>query len=224
MKVWAVIPTAGTGQRMKSDVPKPLLKLAGQPVIAHTLRTFEACAGIDGIVLVGHDALLEDLCKVVAAEGFCKISTVVAGGKTRTQSVRNGLRALPADADMVLVHDGVRPLVTEKVIKEGIRVAAESGAAVAAVPVKPTLKVIDPRTLRIRETLDRTLVWEIQTPQVFRRELIERAYKGDTNATDDAALVEKLGVPVVIFAGDERNIKITTPDDMIIAEALMRNV
>jgi 2-C-methyl-D-erythritol 4-phosphate cytidylyltransferase len=122
-----------------------------------------------------------------------------------------------------MVHDGVRPLVTAQMIEDGARIADESGTAVAAVPVKPTLKVVDPRSGLITETLDRTLVWEIQTPQVFRRELIDRAYSGDENATDDAALVEKLGVPVKIYMGDHRNIKITTPEDLVIAEAFMRS-
>jgi 2-C-methyl-D-erythritol 4-phosphate cytidylyltransferase len=223
MKVWAIIPTAGTGQRMKSETPKPFMKLAGEPVIVHTLKAFEACAIIDGVVIVGHEDSLDDFRSLVAEKGFCKVCTIIPGGDTRTQSVRNGLKALPKDVDIVMIHDGVRPLVTTKVIEEGVRVANESGAAVAAVPVKPTLKVVDPRTGRISETLDRTLVWEIQTPQVFRRELIERAYRGEENATDDAALVEKLRVPVMIFAGDERNIKITTPDDLVVAEAFLKN-
>jgi 2-C-methyl-D-erythritol 4-phosphate cytidylyltransferase len=221
MKVWAVIPTAGIGQRMRSETPKPFLMLAGESVIARTLKVFEASAVVDGIVVVGHENSLADLRSLVAENGFCKVCTIIPGGATRTQSVRNGLNLLPKDVDIVIVHDGVRPLVTLKMIEEGVRVAGESGAAVAAVPVKPTLKVIDPRTLRIRETLDRTLVWEVQTPQVFRRELLERAYRGDVDATDDAALVEKMGVPVLIYAGDERNIKITTPDDLVIAEAFL---
>jgi 2-C-methyl-D-erythritol 4-phosphate cytidylyltransferase len=221
MKLWAIIPTAGSGQRMKSDVPKPFLKLAGVPVIVHTLRAFESCVDVAGVVVVVQEDLLEDFRSTIAAEGFRKVREVVSGGATRTQSVRNGLKLLPRDVDLVMVHDGVRPLVTAKVIEDGARIAVEFGAAVAAVPVKPTLKVVDPRSSLITETLDRTLVWEIQTPQVFRRELIDRAYGGDENATDDAALVEKLGVPVKIYMGDHRNIKITTAEDLIIAEALL---
>jgi len=123
---------------------------------------------------------------------------------------------------MVMVHDGVRPLVTSRVLEDGLRLAKDKGTAVAAVPVKPTLKVVDPRTMAVTETLDRSLIWEIQTPQIFRRELLDRAYKADENATDDAALVELLGVPVMVYMGDRRNIKITTPEDLIIAEALVK--
>jgi 2-C-methyl-D-erythritol 4-phosphate cytidylyltransferase len=208
---------------MKSAVPKPFLKLAGVSLIVHTLRAFESCPAVAGVVVVGQEDVLEDFRSIIAAEGFRKVREVVPGGATRTQSVRNGLKVLPPDVDVVMVHDGVRPLVTAQMIEDGARIADESGTAVAAVPVKPTLKVVDPRSGLITETLDRTLVWEIQTPQVFRRELIDRAYSGDENATDDAALVEKLGVPVKIYMGDHRNIKITTPEDLVIAEAFMRS-
>jgi 2-C-methyl-D-erythritol 4-phosphate cytidylyltransferase len=121
-----------------------------------------------------------------------------------------------------MVHDGVRPLVTNTVIKAGLDAVKASGAAVAAVTVKPTIKAIDPRTGLVTETLDRDLLREIQTPQVFSRELLERAYRQDgEGATDDAALVERLGVKVAVFEGSSRNIKITTPEDILIAQAFM---
>jgi 2-C-methyl-D-erythritol 4-phosphate cytidylyltransferase len=218
----ALIPTAGTGERLGASVPKPLIEINGEPLIAHTLKVFERVASVAGVVLVVHPYYKKDYQDLVDSYGFKKISAIVDGGATRSQSVRNGLRALPPDADFVIVHDGVRPIVTVDLIERGLALAREEKAVIAAVPVKPTLKVVDPQTNIVRETLDRTLVWEIQTPQIFERKLLERAYAGDTEATDDAALVERLGVPVKVFMGDYRNIKITTPDDLIVAEALLR--
>ncbi|MBF0122444.1 MAG: 2-C-methyl-D-erythritol 4-phosphate cytidylyltransferase [Candidatus Omnitrophica bacterium] len=223
MNTWVIIPAAGSGERMKVDVPKVFLKIGDWPVIVHALDAFEKCSLIDGIILVGPEEHLKALEGIVREAGFKKIRRVVAGGATRTQSVRHGLKALDKDVDVVLVHDGARPLVTPAIIEESIKACSVSGAVVVAVPVKPTLKVVDPRTRVVSETLDRTLVWEVQTPQVFKREIIERAYGGDENATDDAALVERLGIPVSVCMGDHRNIKITTPEDLVIAEALLRS-
>ena len=221
MKTWAIIPGAGSGERMKADIPKVLLHMGGRSVIFHTLAAFEGCPLIDGIVLIGPEDHLRGFEVIVKEAGFKKVRAVVAGGATRTQSVRHGLKALDKDVDMVLVHDGARPLVTRAVIEESIKACCVSGAVVVAVPVKPTLKVVDPRTKVVSETLDRTLVWEVQTPQVFKRDIIERAYRGDENASDDAALVERLGIPVSVCMGEHRNIKITTPEDLVIADALM---
>lgn len=222
MKAWVIIPAAGSGERMKTDVPKVLLDLAGRPVLAHTLQAFEDCPVIDGVVVVGPQEHLQAFSDIIRDAKFKKVRAVVAGGATRTQSVRHGLRALAESVDMVLIHDGARPLVSREVIEESIRECGIRGAVIVAVPVKPTLKVVDPRTRIVSETLDRTLVWEIQTPQVFQREIIERAYSGDENATDDASLVERLGIPVAVCAGDHRNIKITTPEDLVIAQALLK--
>lgn len=220
MNPWVIIPAAGCGERMKADVPKVLLKIKGQPVILRTMLAFEDCPLIQGIVLVGPEDHLDAFQKIVTQAGLKKVRAIVCGGTTRTQSVRHGLKALEADVDMVLIHDGARPLVTRGIIEESIRVCRQEGAVVAAVPVKPTLKVVDPRTQNVKETLDRTLVWEAQTPQAFRRDIIERAYAGDENATDDASLVERTGVTVSVCPGEYQNIKITTPEDLLIAEAL----
>ncbi len=222
MSVWVIIPAAGSGERMKSEIPKIFLDVAGRPVIWHTLRAFEACPLIDGMIIVGGADSLGALEALVRKEGFRKVRVVVAGGATRTQSVRNGLKAVAKDVDIVLIHDGARPLVTRDVIERVIHTACEHGAAVAGIAVKPTLKVVDPRTDLVSETLDRTLVREIQTPQGFRREILERAYALDENASDDAGMVEKIGVAVKIVPGDRSNIKITTPEDMAIAEALLK--
>jgi 2-C-methyl-D-erythritol 4-phosphate cytidylyltransferase len=220
MNPWVIIPAAGCGERMKADVPKVLLKIKGQPVILRTMQAFEDCPLIQGIVLVGPEEYLEALRDVVTQGDLKKVRAIVRGGATRTQSVRHGLKALDRDVDMVLVHDGARPLVTRGIIERSIQACVTDGAVVVAVPVKPTLKVVDPHSRQVKETLDRTLVWEVQTPQVFRRDILERAYAGDENATDDAALVERAGLKVSVCLGEYQNIKITTPEDLLIAEAL----
>jgi 2-C-methyl-D-erythritol 4-phosphate cytidylyltransferase len=152
-----------------------------------------------------------------------KVKAVVVGGDTRTRSVRNGLLALGVDADVVMVHDGVRPLVTPEIIAAGIGAVKAAGAAIAAVPVKPTIKVIDPKTRTVAETLDRELLWEVQTPQIFDRKVLEKAYAQDRDgATDDATLVERSGVKVSVFMGSYANVKVTTPEDLVVARALLK--
>ena len=221
MSVYAVIPAAGTGERFGAAVPKPLVDLCGRPVIAHTLAVFEQCAGIDGIILVVHPRYHQEYSALVARYGFTRVTAVVDGGSTRSASVRNALRALPAQATCVIVHDSVRPLVTPELIRQGLALAALDRAVIAAVPVKPSIKLVDPHTHLVRETLDRSLVWDIQTPQVFERSLLERAHAQDVVADDDAALVEKCGVPVRVYMGDYKNIKITTAEDLLVARAFM---
>ena len=209
--------------RFGGKVPKPLAELDGKAVIARTLDVFARSDVVDGIVLVAHPDWLADHEKLVQVCEFGKVRKIVAGGATRTQSVRNGLAALPADAGVVIVHDGARPLVTEAVIQAGLEAVKATGAAVAGVPVKPTIKVVDPRARVVSETLDRDLLWEIQTPQVFDRRLLDRAYAQDTDgATDDAALVERLGIKVNVFMGAYTNVKITTPEDMVVAAAFLK--
>ncbi len=221
-----IIPAAGTGARFGGDRPKPLADLAGRPLIARTLAVFEQCPLVDGIVLLVHRDWRGDYEKVVADGSFGKVRAVVAGGATRTASVRAGLAALDKGVSVVMVHDGVRPFVTHAMIAEGLRAVQATGAAVAGVPVKPTIKSVDPRTCMAIATLDRELLWEAQTPQVFDRELLEKAYAAQgadgAVATDDAALVGRLGVRVQMFEGAYTNIKVTTPDDMVVAGALLK--
>lgn len=223
MKTVALIPTAGSGERFGSAIPKPLVDMGGKPVIVHTLTAFEKAPSIDAIILIVPAEYQGQFTEVVRKNGFKKVLAVIEGGATRTQSVRNGLRAVPKEFDVVLVHDGVRPLIGVDLIERSVALAGEEKAVVVAVPVKPTLKVVDPRTHVVRETLDRTLVWEIQTPQIFNRKILEKAYADDSESTDDAHLVERTGVPVKILRGDYRNIKITTPEDLVIAEALLKD-
>lgn len=230
MSVWALIPTAGTGERFGGPLPKPLVLCGGKTVIARTLDVFQQSDLITGVVLIVPAGWTKDYQEVVRAGSFSKVRVVVEGGATRTQSVRNGLEAVAAfdpgtaKAAVLIIHDGVRPLVTEAMIASGLLAVQETGAAVAAIPVKPTIKVVDPKGQRVCGTLDRSLLREIQTPQVFERGLLERAYRQDRDgATDDAVLVERLGVAVVIFPGHVTNIKITTPEDICVAEAFLRD-
>ncbi len=222
MKIQAIVAAGGTGERMRSPVPKPLLRLGGVPVVVRTLAVFEGCSLVESCVLVVPDLYIEEYRTAVRAAGLKKVKAVIPGGTTRTGSVREGLRALDRDADMVIVHDAVRPFVTAAMICKGVETAAASRAAIAGVPVKSTLKVVDPATHLVNATLDRSLVWEVQTPQVFDRALLDEAYVGENEATDDAALVEEAGVPVKVFMGSYRNIKITTPEDMEAAEAFLK--
>lgn len=222
MKIQVIIAAGGTGQRMGAALPKPLLLLGGEPVVVRTLRCFDAYPRVAGAVLAVHSDHIEDYRRAVKTAQFRLRVDIVAGGATRTESVRAALRQLAPDTDIVIVHDAVRPFVTVKMIDEGIALASAGKAAVAGVPVKPTLKEVDPGTGTVIRTLDRSLVWEIQTPQVFDRRLLEQAYRGDREAPDDAALVELAGHRVTVYMGDYRNIKITTPDDMDIAEVFLK--
>lgn len=222
MKVQVIIAAGGTGQRMNTVLPKPLLLLGGEPVVVRTLRVFDSHPLVSGAVLVVHEDHLEAYRQAVRAAGFSHKVEVIPGGETRTASVRRGLQFMDEDTDIVIVHDSVRPFVTAGMIDEGVAAAIGEKAAAAGVPVKATVKLVDPLSGFVRETLDRSLAWEIQTPQIFDRRLIDEAYRGDGEATDDAGLVERAGYRVKVYMGDYRNIKITTPEDMEIAEVLLK--
>lgn len=224
MKVAAVIVSAGKSQRM-NGVDKQFLKLYGKPVIAYVMDTFLACKDINLIMLVvpdgSTDAYRDWLDKYY---GFYKDIVVTAGGSERQYSVLNGLKALPEDIDLVVIHDGARPMVTPELIEDSIEAASKFGAAVAAVPVKDTVKQSDGQHF-VERTLSRETLWSIQTPQSFKYDIImqahtlamEQGYLG----TDDAVLAERAGYRVKLFMGDYENIKITTPDDVPVAETLL---
>jgi 2-C-methyl-D-erythritol 4-phosphate cytidylyltransferase len=224
MKVQAIIAAGGIGERMCQSRPKPMLSLGDEPVFIRTLKIFEACALIDSCVMVVPEEYRAAYRSLLVNAGINKLKMLVAGGATRTQSVRCALRVLDQDTEMVVVHDAVRPFVTEVMIGAGVAAAQQYRAAVAAVPVKPTIKVVSPESGFIVSNLDRALLWEIQTPQVFERQILEKAYAADEDATDDAGLVERMGVAVKVYAGSYQNIKLTTPEDMIVAEAFLREM
>ena len=222
--VCAVIVAAGSSQRMGGQ-NKLLLPLAGAPVLAHTLRAFEKCAAVRehraGLPRAGHPAPIPSW---RAAARVGKLRTVTRGGDSRTASVLAGLRAAPADAALVAVHDGARPLVSEAVITEAVCAAAEHGAAAPVVPVKDSIKRIADGT--IAADVPRDTLAAVQTPQVFRRELLLRALEDAARSgrsfTDDCAAVEAMGQAVQATHGSYENLKITTPEDILVAQALLQ--
>ena len=224
-KVVAVVPAGGTGKRMGAGTPKQFLMLDGVPMMLHALRVLERAPGVTEVVLVVPKEERERaLSEVVERYGLKKVLKVVPGGATRQESVQHGLNEVDDDVEIVVVHDAVRPFITEDRIERSIEVARQHGGAIVAVPMKDTPKQAGPDRL-IQRTLDRTDLWLAQTPQTFRRALVVEAYRkaaiAHVHATDDAALVERLGHTVAIVEGSWENIKITTPEDMILAEAIL---
>lgn len=223
----AIIPAAGLGRRMNSAVSKQYLILNGKPILAHTLDAFENCPLISEIVLVINKDELAICREQVLKTGDYKKVILVEGGETRQQSVYAGLSAVNPEAGIVMIHDGARPLISQDVIKKSIEETLRYQATVVGVAAKNTIKVIDEAGF-VKHTPDRNYLVEIQTPQTFLHALIraahERAIEAGIEGTDDGFLVEQLEVPVKIVYGDYKNIKITTPEDLIIAEAIMRNI
>ncbi|MFH1655469.1 MAG: 2-C-methyl-D-erythritol 4-phosphate cytidylyltransferase [Candidatus Omnitrophota bacterium] len=224
MKVAAVIPAAGKGIRFNKKNPKPLVLLNSRPILVHTLNALARNKLIDNIVLVVNKKDLGKFKEIIRGYNFRKVIKIVAGGATRRKSVENGLKAVNKDADLVLIHDGVRPFISSKIISLAIKAAKKFGAAVVAVPAKSTIKEIG-RNLLVKKTLNRDVLWEIQTPQVFKKDIITRAYNKLKNlkAFDDASLVEKMGKSVKIVPGSYENIKITTPEDLLFAKAILKD-
>jgi len=217
--VGAVIVAAGSGMRM-AGADKLFTEVAGKPLLAHAIAPFQECDSIDPIVVVMASLNLKRGRELVERFGYSKASALVKGGERRQDSVRAGLEALRG-CDYVAVHDGARPLVTPELIERGLAAARETGAAAPAVPLADTVKEAGADGLVVR-TLDRSRLWAVQTPQVFRCNLLMRAHREVTGeVTDDAAMVEALGEPVRLFEGDRRNLKVTTADDLEVVEALL---
>jgi 2-C-methyl-D-erythritol 4-phosphate cytidylyltransferase len=213
----AILLCAGRGERLGAELPKALVPLAGRPLFTWSLEALQRCEAIDGIVLVGPVRTLRELL-AACGHSFHKIVAFTEGGDERQHSVGRGLHVLPEDTTHVAVHDSARALVTPEVIARAVAVAHEHGAALAAVPQADTLKQV---TLElVTGTVPRAGLWAAQTPQVFRRDWLERAHREATElATDDAALIEWLGHPVHVSLGDALNFKITTAADRALAEA-----
>jgi 2-C-methyl-D-erythritol 4-phosphate cytidylyltransferase len=215
------------GKRMAAGINKQYLKLGGKPILAHTLAVFENAAFVDDIyVIVPGDEIPYCTENVIERHGFTKIRRIVAGGRERQQSVFNGLKAadgLESD-DIVIVHDGVRPFVPLEAVRRSVEVARLHDGALVAVPVKDTVKITSGGV--VVDTPSRENIWLAQTPQTFRYRLIldayERADREGFLGTDDSSLVERMGKKVRIVMGDYRNIKITTPEDMLLAEAFLK--
>lgn len=224
MNVIAVIAAAGQGRRMGAGKNKQFLSLAGRPVLAWCLEAFAASETVDGLVVVVRPGEEERFAREVQpAVALEKPLAVVAGGAERQDSVRRGIAAAPAEAEIILVHDGARPLVTPQLIDRVVEAARRHGAAIPVLPVSDTIKRIGPDGAVV-ETLDRQELRAVQTPQGFRagwlREAHERARKEGRLATDDAALLEGVH-PVATVAGEYSNFKLTSPEDLILAEAVL---
>lgn len=228
-----VIPAGGTGSRIGHSRPKQFLPLAGLPILVHTCRAFMALEDIMAVVVAApaeHYQETIDLLHAHLSEKETAKLLITVGGATRQDSVRAGLDALPNTIALVLVHDAARPLVDQQTIARCLQGAAKYGAVIAAVPVKDTLKLVyDSAT--IDKTVDRTALWQAQTPQAAHRDLLEQAFveaaRKNFVGTDEASLLEAVGIPVRVVAGSERNLKITRPEDLDMAEALLaeeRNV
>ena len=221
----AVIVAAGKGKRMGTEISKQFLPLCGKEILSHTVEKFEAANDIRDIVLVTGQDSLQDVRDMVQEYNWKKVVSVVAGGKERQDSVWNGLQAVNADTEIVLIHDGVRPFVTEEILKDSIETAMEMGGCVAGVPAKDTIKVCNEENIAVA-TPDRSTLWQIQTPQTFRKELILQAYaqakEDGFTGTDDASLAEHSGYPVKVIMGSYRNIKITTKEDLLVGEAFLK--
>ena len=222
MKIQVIIPAGGLGKRFGGVLPKSLVLFKKKPLIVHCLKIFQQCKAVDSIVIAVPKKFKRRFEVLVKRWRIYKVKRVVAGGDTRSASVYQGLNATDADTDMVIVHDAARPLVSLELLKRCILSCQKYGAAVAAVPVKPTIKRIHLKSQTVIETLKREELWEIQTPQVFKRSLLREAYlkAKNKNVTDCAALVEQIGKKVKIVMGDYKNIKVTTKEDLKIASVL----
>lgn len=220
-QVGAVIPAAGMGTRM-GLANKIFAQLAGRPLLVWVLDVFQGCPSIDKVVVVLSGDELERCWKLAREYGWSKVEAVCQGGVRRQDSVREGLKRL-SGCDWVVIHDGARPCVTDNLIERGLIEARDTGAAIAAVPVKDTIKIIGSGSL-VEETPKRRNLWAVQTPQVFRLDIISKAYReGGNEVTDDAMLVEKMGYRVKVYMGSYENIKVTTPDDLLLAELILKN-
>ena len=222
----AVFPAAGASTRMNNfgGTNKNLLNLAGEMVLLRSIKTFSQIERVNFLIVVVCESEVDAVKKLLSEQENLKPWVVTIGGSERQYSIANGLKLVPPDADTILVHDAARPLVTVKTIEAVVGEAWRSGAAIAAVRAKNTIKIVRGDGV-VESTPDRANLWEVQTPQGFRRDIIEEAYRraerDDYLGTDDAALVERLGLTVHVVEGDERNIKLTTPEDLWTAEMFL---
>ena len=220
----AVIPASGLGKRLGRLSGKAFALIAGEPLIAYTIRAFQDCPQVHEMVLLVRPDEIPSARELVDSRGFSKVKAIIPGGEVRQDSVRNGLAKVSPDSEIIAIHDGARPLVNQETIASTIEAADTDGAAIAAVPVIDTIKSsLD--GLFVTSTLDRQTLFAVQTPQTFQRSIIteayDRAYADCYYGTDDASLVERLGIPVRVVQGSYENIKVTTPTDLRTAEALL---
>lgn len=225
-RVIALIPAAGRGRRIGMEVPKTSLLLGGTPLLKHTLQKFELCAEIAEVVPIVPLGEIPFWEKEIIQKGeMKKVRRIIPGGEERQDSVYFGLQAVAGEAEIILIHDGARPFVSLELIKKSLAESGDFPAVVTALPAEDSIKEVSPRK-EVIKTLERNALWIIQTPQVFTYSLIfyahEVARKENFFGPDDASLVERLGTPVRIIEGSRLNFKITTPDDLLLGEALLK--
>lgn len=221
------MPAAGRGLRMGGHIPKQFLLLGGQPILTHSLRVLQASPAIHEIILAVPQTERQYCLDHILSDGkFGKVTKVVAGGAQRHDSVRHALAEVSLDTEIVLVHDAVRPFLTEEMVRRVVEAAVEHGAAIVALPMRDTVKAVGAGGI-IERTVDRRPLWSAQTPQAFRRVWLEEGHRkallDGIHATDDAHLVELIGKPVVVVEGSGDNIKVTRPEDLVIGEAILNS-
>ncbi len=227
-RVSAVIAAAGMSHRMGSNINKLFYKIEGMPVLAHTLKVFSDCELVDNIIIVTKS---EDICivkeDIVDRFNISKVSNIISGGSTRQESIKNALNILDDSCDIVISHDGARPFLRENTLVDALKNVVYKRAVVVGVPAKDTIKLVsDISSLEINLTPKRELLWHAQTPQIFFKDDLVKAYdyadSENIEATDDSSLVEKIGISVHMVYGTYDNIKITTPDDLVLANMLFK--
>ena len=217
-----VIPASGVGARFGAGIPKQFTELKGEPILKRTISAFQCLDFVDEIAV----AVPQGYAQTVASYGFDKVRHIIEGGENRASSVYAALKMLPADTEIVLIHDGVRPLVTDRLVQAVADAVKQHGAAIACAPVTDTIKQTNQNS-KITATLDRNQLWSAQTPQGFTYSLIMEAFAQAekdgvlAHVTDDSALAERLDIPVYVVRSSPANIKITTPEDLVIAKAML---
>lgn len=225
MFVSAIIPAAGFGERMGATISKQFLMLDGKPILVHTLERFQACETVQEIIVATQSSSLSLIGEIKEQYSLTKLRPPVEGGERRQDSVANALRHVDAACDIISVHDAVRPFVHLKEITQSIETAKYYGASIVAVRAKDTMKQASTDG-RVEKTLNRSSLWSVQTPQTFQKKILLDAYrfaeKNNLTATDDSFLVEQIGISPIIVEGSYENIKVTTPDDLLLAELLVK--
>lgn len=223
-KYIALVPAAGAGTRMKTKLEKPFIKIKQAPILVHTLKSLSSCPLLTEIIIVVNPRKIKPWQRELENSSLKKKFSLIPGGKKRQDSVFNGFQALPDDTDIVLIHDGVRPLVTRDILEKGIKTAEKHGVAIPVVEIKPTIKEVDNKNFVVR-TLNRKILKEVQTPQCFRYNILKKCLENNhREVTDEASLAENLGYKVKTFSGSPRNLKITTPEDLISAAGLLKHM
>lgn len=222
-KVTCIVAAGGSGKRMGAGINKLFLEVDDVPVIVHTLTVLQNCDAVDEIIVSTREEDIIHLSELVSAFAISKVKTIVKGGTTRGESIFSASKEVTCDTDFVIVHDGARPFITDEIIEETIKSAENFGAAACGVKPKCTLKSVSDGY--INETIDREKTVEIQTPQIFRKEIFDKMYSCDLetikSATDDCVLAELVGAEIFVTQGSYKNIKITTPEDIEIAEIFL---